>query len=242
MIITKALTLVAAPVPTFVGTKLRIVVPDDSLVWGIFSLTKSETSKAVTIEWGDGETTVCTEKLSKRVDHTYATGGEYWVQVSDDVTAYCFSSNYASEYQSVYAAMIREVSSNATRLVTLGAGVFMCAENMIKADFSEATALDTALPSGFENCATLSDMRMPFGFRKLYSRIFGCCNGLHGALYFPSVDSVVGSGENSPPFLGSANITEIHFAATSEETIRNSGAYKVSETLGAPNAVLVFDL
>ena len=242
MIITKTVTLIAAPEPPFVGTTLKISVPADSLTWGIFSITKAADAESVTIDWGDGETTIVTGSTTRQIPHTYASGGNYTVRVSDDASIYSFSTNTANDYQSVYAPMIREASSNATRLTTIGAGAFMNAANLVKADFSAASSLETCLPWSFNNCVNLTDLRLPDGIKKLYSQSFGNCDGLSGRLDFPAVNQLIGSGENSPPFLGSDNITEIHLAAAYEAAIRSSASFKVSATLGAPNATVVFDL
>ena len=96
MIITKTLTLVAAPVPPFIGTKVMLNATADSLVWGIDTADPAEeVSDTVRIEWGDGEVYIGPNEIGN-LTHTYPGPGVYEVKISDDILNMDFSGRATS--------------------------------------------------------------------------------------------------------------------------------------------------
>ena len=107
MIITKTLTLVDGPEPPFVGTTIRVTIPDGSLTFGFNNLVKAEDSESFTIDWGDGNV----QEFAADGDHAtheYPHGGDYEIRISDGVSSIkqSGSSLQDPDYYDVYAPMV----------------------------------------------------------------------------------------------------------------------------------------
>ena len=194
MTITKTLTLVAAPEPPFIGTTIRIAIPDGANAWGIYAAGLADDSEAITIAWGDDREPQTVSGGVEKLVHTYPSAGEYTIRVSDDASYVSVSGDIESAgvFYSDYAPMVRSIVHNGTRLAILQAF------------------------SGW-NCAALERVE------------------------YPAVVSITGRPAMAP-FKDCSALTEIHFGAANETTIRNISVFKAYPNLLAPNATAYFDL
>ena len=185
MTITKKTRLLAAH-----DTRIRIKLDDpESLTWGIYNLTMSEGREKAVIAWGDGMESEIHE--SGQLTHTYAQPGEYEVRISDDIASLGFSYlTTPSPFKDIYAQMIREFHTSATRLDALEMFCFEKAQNL----------------SVFE-CETS-------GLRKLNSRLFWNCTSLAGRIDLPGIEDVA-----TTTFSHATGITELHFSKANEAVI-----------------------
>ena len=192
-------------------TRIRIKVDDPaSLTWGIRTLSLAEGHERAIIDWGDGSRTEVTADGAQ--EHAYAQIGEYEVRISDDLASLCFSAKAGSSvYRTVYAPMIRAFRSTATLIDQLANGEFANAVNL----------------SAF-SCAGS-------GVRSVAGLAFSGCASLVGRLDLPDVESIADTS-----LTGCTGITELHFSAANEETIRALSGYDTH--FGATNAEVVFDL
>lgn len=87
MTITKTLTLVAAPEPTWRGTRMQLNVPTDAAVFDIAVADLAEGSESVTVDWGDGTTDTFSGGID-HITHTYASAGRHEVLISDGVESF----------------------------------------------------------------------------------------------------------------------------------------------------------
>ena len=216
MIITKTLTLVAAPEPTWRGTRLLLDIPADAAVFGIAVADLAEGAESVTVDWGDGNTDVFTGGID-HVTHTYASAGRYEVKISDDVESIGVTgrTEYAPYTEGV--KWIVSLQSNATKLETFKRYAFSGAANLTRIELDESNVAE------------------------LVAGLFKDCTSLVGSLHFRSV-SWVGSLKGTYAFTGCPDITEIHFAAANEEAITSLSQYQSDPTLGTGTAVCIFDL
>ena len=243
MIITKTLTLVAAPVPPFVGTKVTLNLPADSLVWGIDTADAAEeVSDTVRIEWGDGEVYVGSNEIGN-LTHTYPAPGVYEVKISDDIMNMDFSGRSTSKYLK-YVKLITAVESNAQNVDAL-TSCFLCgATNLTRLDMRDVPAL-VATDNCMEGCSALTSLAgLPRSLVQIRQLAFAGCTAATGRVDLPNVRAVGMSGDGAAkaPFLGCEGITEIHFAATNEAAIKACSVYVADPHLGAANATLYFDL
>jgi len=244
MIITKTLTLVAAPVPPFVGTKVTLNVPADSLVWGIDTADPAEeVSDSMTIEWGDGEVYEGTNELGN-LTHTYPAPGVYEVKISDDIVNMDFSGRATSMYLTKYVKLITAIESNARNVDALTSSFLCAATNLTRFDMREVPAL-VATDSCMEGCTALTSLAgLPRSLVQIRKRAFANCTAATGRVDLPNVRAIGMSSDDATkaPFLGCEGITEIHFAAANEAAVKASPAYLADPHLGAANATLYFDL
>ena len=244
MIITKTLTLVAAPVPPFVGTKVTLNVPADSLVWGIYTADPAEeVGDTVRIEWGDGEVYEGTNELGN-LTHTYPAPGVYEAKISDAIMNMDFSGRTSSKYLTKYVKLITSIESNARNVDAL-TSCFLCgATNLTRFDMREVPAL-MATENCMEGCTALTSLAgLPRSLVQIRARAFAGCTAATGRVDLPNVRQI-GIGDDGPekaPFLNCAGISEIHFAAANEAAVKASPAYLADPHLGAANATLYFDL
>ena len=216
MTITKTLTLVAAPEPTWRGTRMQLNVPTDAAVFGIAVATLAEGSEAVTVDWGDGTTETFTGGID-HATHTYANAGHYEVLISDDVESFGVNGETESAPFSECVAWIMSLESNAANLVETKRYAFSGATNLTRVELDES------------------------GVLKLQAGQFKDCTSLVGSLHFTNV-TWVGSRKGTFVFTGCPNITEIHFASANEEAITSLAQYQNDPTLGTGTAVCIFDL
>ena len=242
MTVARTITLVAAPPSPFIGTKITIQVPDDSLGWGIKAGALAEGSDFVTISWGDGEETMLGADIQDIV-HTYPRGGTYEVRISDDISTLQVSGAADSVFCETYAPMVVSLVSDARRLATINPQAFRNAVNLRDMDLSESGIVQFR-PLAFMDCLSLASLAgLPRTLQTIYNTVFSGSVNIAGRVDFPSAKTISGNvsaGKNL--FSGCNEITEIHFAAENEETVKSSSAYRGDSKLGAPNATVVFDL
>lgn len=195
----------------FVGTRIRIKLDDpESLAWGIYTLTLAEGREKAVIDWGDGASDMVAD--SSPVIHTYAKTGDYEIRISDDISGLrCSTSSSMPDFRNVYAPMIREFFTNSTLLGTL-----------------ENYCFDFAINLRVVSCARS-------GVRKIMKSAFYECISLAGRLDFPGVEFLA-----SGSFRNCTEITELHFDAANEATIRTLSGFDTK--FGAENATVFFDL
>ena len=216
MTITKTLTLVAPPKPTWRGTRMQLNVPTDAAVFGIAVADLAEGSESVTVDWGDGTT----DTFSGGIDHathTYASAGRYEVLISDDVESFGVNGETESAPFSECVAWVESLESNAAKLAAFKRYAFSGAANLTRIELDES------------------------GVTQLVAGLFKDCTSLVGSLHFRNV-TWVGSRKGTFVFTGCHAITEIHFAAANEEAITHLTQYQNDPTLGTGTAVCVFDL
>lgn len=242
IIINKRVTLVAAPVPPFVGTRIGITVPEGGLDWGIKAGALADGSDFVTISWGDGEETMLGTDIQDLV-HTYPRGGAYEVRISDDISTLQVSGAADSVFCETYAPMVVSLASDAQRLATFNPQAFRNAVNLHDVDLSESGIVQFR-PLAFMDCLSLVSLAgLPRTLQTIYSTVFSGSVNISGRVDFPAAKTISGSvstGKNL--FSGCNAITEIHFAAENEETVKSSSAYRNDPRLGATNAEVIFDL
>lgn len=198
----------------FVGTRIRIRIDDpESLTWGMFDLTLAEGHEKAVIGWGDG--THEDFVTNGMVTHTYATTGEYEISLSDDLAGIrCSHPKAGSPFRSTYAPMIREFQTTAVHVQTLGNYCLAGAANLT-AFCCERSGVSILAPWAFAHCPLLT-----------------------GRLDFPRVVSI-----DASTFKDCLGITELHFGAANEATIRALPAWAESGgKFGAENATAFFDL
>ena len=160
MIITKKLTLVAAPEPPFVGTEVRVRIPDDSPMFGFANLALSDGAESFTVDWGDGSVQEFASDAD-HITHEYPHGGDFGIRISDAVSSVkqSGSSGADPDYYEVYAPMVRSVESNAERLTTIQANCFRHCVNLTSAAFQSVSAVNGR--SGtvpFNECDALAEL------------------------------------------------------------------------------------
>ena len=195
------------PPPPFVGTTVTIRV-GEGLAFKLRAVPLADGCESATVDWGDGSAVeTFFEKIADAV-HEYPAPGEYRIRISDDVRYIAIGSSTAdSDYNLVYAPMVRKIVSNGQYLTQVAAYSYRNCHNLETADFSESN-LHT-LPAG----------------------CFMDCRSLTGELYFPKVDNVVGSSI-SMPFANCSRLTAIHFADLYKSKITAGNAYRTNSTLG----------
>lgn len=242
VIITKTVRLVAAPVPPFVGTKIGITVPDDSLDWGIKAGALADGADFATVSWGDGTEILLGADIQDLV-HTYPRGGSYEVRISDALSTLQVSAAAGSDFCETYAPMVTSLVSNAQLLATINPQAFRNAVNLRTLDLSES-AIAQFRPLAFTDCLALASLAgLPRTLQTVYNTAFSGSVNITGRVDFPAAQTISGNvsgGKNL--FSGCAGITEIHFAAEHEETVKTSSSYRNDPRLGAPNAEIIFDL
>lgn len=160
MIITKTLTLVAAPEPPFVGTTVRVRIPDDSLTFGINNLVLAEGAESFSVDWGDGSVQEFAADLD-HATHEYAHGGDFAIRISDGVSSAKLSgsSSQDPDYYEVYAPMVLHVESNGARLSTIQANCFRHCVNLTYAAFQSVSVVNGRMATvPFNECAALTEI------------------------------------------------------------------------------------
>lgn len=160
MIITKTLTLVAAPEPPFVGTTVRVRIPDDSRTFGLNNLVLAEGEESFTVDWGDGSVQEFAADLD-HATHEYAHGGDFDIRISDGASSIkqSGSSLQDPDYYEVYAPMVLRVESNGARLSTIQANCFRHCVNLTYAAFQSVSVINGR--SGtvpFNECDALTEI------------------------------------------------------------------------------------
>ena len=216
MIATKTLTLVAAPEPTWRGTRMLLNVPTDAAVFGIAVADLAEGSESVTVDWGDGTTDTFSGGID-HISHTYASAGRHEVLISDDVESFGVNGETESAPFSECVAWVESLESNAAKLGAFKRYAFSGATNLTRIELDES------------------------GVTQLVAGQFKDCTSLVGSLHFRNV-TWVGSRKGTFVFTGCHDIAEIHFAAANEEAITSLAQYQNDPTLGTGTAVCVFDL
>ena len=216
MTITKTLTLVAAPEPTWRGTRMQLNVPTDAAVFGIAVATLAEGKESVTVDWGDGTTETFTGGID-HITHTYASAGRYEVKISDDIDSIGISGETEDAPFTEGVKWIISLESNAAKLTAFKRYAFSGAENLTRIELDES-GVTQLVPGQFKDCTSLV-----------------------GSLHFRNV-TWVGSRKGTFVFTGCHDIAEIHFAAANEEAITHLTQYQNDPTLGTGTAVCIFDL
>lgn len=238
-IIIRKVRVVAAPVPPlFVGTRVKILVTEESPAWGFKTANLADGSTRILVDWGDG----AVEEFAGGSDltHAYATPGQYEVRLSDDIVSLALSAK-SGVHMRTYGPMIAGVWSNARKLDALLSYAFGSCANLTEIDFKEAQI--RAIPEYcFFHCASLVNLdNLPVGIVEIAKRGFCSCERIEIAR-FPNAVSVAGTGM----LLAFSNCTalrEIHFAEANKEALLASEAFQDDpEHLGAPNATVLFDL
>ena len=161
MIITKTLTLVAAPEPPpFVGTTIRVRIPDDSLTFGLNNLVLAEGAESFSVDWGDGSVQEFAADLD-HATHEYAHGGDFDIRTSNGVSSIKLSGSSLQDpdYYEVYAPMVLRVESNGARLSTIQANCFRHCVNLTSAAFQSVSVVNGR--SGtvpFNECDALTEI------------------------------------------------------------------------------------
>ena len=160
MIITKTLTLVAAPEPPFVGTTVCVRIPDGSPTFGFVNIAKAEGAESFTIDWGDGTVQEFAADAD-HITHEYPHGGDYEIRISDGVSSIKQSGSSVQDpdYYGVYAPMVRSVAANGERLSTIPANAFRHCANITYAAFRAVSAVNGR--SGtvpFNECDALTEL------------------------------------------------------------------------------------
>ena len=160
MTITKTITLVAAPVPPFVGTTVRVRIPDDSPTFGLNNLVLAEGAESFSVDWGDGSVQDFAADLD-HATHEYAHGGDFEIRISDGVSSIKLSgsSSQDPDYYNVYASMVRSIASNGVRLTTIQANGFRHCVNLTSAAFQSVSVVNGR--SGtvpFNECDALTEI------------------------------------------------------------------------------------
>ena len=236
-IIHRKVRVVAAPV--FVGTRVSILVTEDSPVWGFKTANIATGSARVLVDWGDGSVDAFTENV-RDVTHAYAVPGRYEVCFSDDLASFALSAK-SGVHMRTYGPMIAGVWSNARKLDALLSYAFGSCANLTEIDFKETRI--RAIPEYcFFHCASLVNLdNLPVGLVEICKRGFCNCEQIEVAR-FPNVVSVGGTG-SLLAFSGCTALREIHFAEANKEALLASEAFQDDpEHLGAPNATVMFDL
>ena len=160
IIINKTVRLVAAPVPPFVGTTVRVRIPDDSLTFGLNNLVLAEGAESFTVDWGDGSVQEFAADLD-HATHEYAHGGDFDIRISDGVSSAKLSGSPGvdPDYYNAYAPMVRGIASNGERLAIIQANGFRHCVNMTSAAFQSVSVVNGR--SGtvpFNECDALTEI------------------------------------------------------------------------------------
>lgn len=160
MIITKTLTLVAAPEPPFVGTTVRVRIPDDSRTFGLNNLVLADGAESFSVDWGDGSVQEFAADLD-HATHEYAHGGDFDIRISDGVSSAKLSGSSLQDpdYYGVYAPMVRSVAANGARLSTIQANCFRHCVNLTYAAFQSVSVVNGRMATvPFNECAALTEI------------------------------------------------------------------------------------
>lgn len=261
-IIIRKVRVLAAPVPVFVGTRLTVRATPECREFLIKAGNLATGSETIRVEWGDGMSDTLSDGIAS-LAHVYETDGEYVISISDDVNLLGVTDASGAADS---AKMLIRVFSNAQKLTNFRVSCFAGATNLVDFDFVDTpmttfgsklfygcTSLRTTgdkWPKGlrsagvqaFAECTGLEQIRIPETCRSLTTNEFWNCTGLKGRIDLPTIVTVGSTMANNAPFNGCTGITEIHFSAAYEESIRSSGGFKVAPNLGAVNATVFFDL
>ena len=262
MPIIKRVTLIAAPEPVFVGTRLTVRATPACREFLIKAGNLATGSEAICVEWGDGMSDTLTGGIAA-LTHGYETDGEYVISISDDANLLGVTdASVAAES----AQMLVRVFSNAQKLTNFRVSCFGGATNLLDFDLVDTplTTFGTKVfygctslrstgdkwPKGlrsagvqtFAECTGLEEIKIPETCRSLTTNEFLNCTGLKGRIDLPTIVAVGSTMASNAPFTGCTGITEIHFSAAYEESIRASGGFKAAPNLGAENATVFFDL
>ena len=145
-IVTFKATVVAAPIPPFVGFEVGIHVEADGLTFGIKSTTFAAGCSEHEIDWGDGTKETTSQSLN--IAHAYESPSDYRIRISDTCTALSLCST-------TDASKVRSVVCTAKNLITIATGSFSSCANMTKADFRHS-AVETISRMAFAGCSGLS--------------------------------------------------------------------------------------
>ena len=202
------------PAPPSGSTRITLDIPADGLTWQFFSTTLADGHERGTLDWGDGMAVDIGSERS--LAHTYDAPGRYVVRLTDDFKAICLSTNnptYASKYSK--------------RIIA----------------FETDAKLYTELPLNcFKSCSNLQTFDVSDGaIRLIGTGAFSACSGLVGRIDLPHVAELAPT-TTVLPFMNCTGLTEIHFAEVNKEAITSGETYRYNNKLGAPNAVVMFDL
>ena len=168
IIINKTVRLVAAPVPPFVGTTVRVHIPDDTLTFGFVNLVLSDGSESFTIDWGDGSVQAFAADAS-HATHEYPHGGDYEIRISDGVSSIKLSGSSMQDpdYYNAYAPMVRSIAANGERLAVIQANGFRHCVNLTSAAFQSVSVVNGR--SGtvpFNECDALTEIHFAAAHQK----------------------------------------------------------------------------
>lgn len=151
---------------------------------------------------------------AKSATHEYSLPGHYRVRITGVAE---FAATGPNAPFVGFGAAVRSVAINDPQLTRLKPYTFWRCTNLVRADVSAA------------------------GITSMMARAFAECPSLTGTIRLPHVVAIAGKGEYLP-FAGSPGLREVHFAAANEAAIRALVSFKDDPLLGAPNAVVAFDL
>jgi len=263
--IIKKVTLLDAPAPTFVGTRITVSVEEGSMAYGLARGEMAEGSEKVTVDWGDG-TVESVAGIGEMV-HAYASPGEYVIRLSDDLASLAASSaSIGSPFEAVYPSRVTGLFSNATKLTALLPHAFRNCVRLASLDLSGSAiasfgnyafmanaalgsldklprGLATLKPYVFSKCTGLRRLaNLPTSLTELSAGAFHACTSLAGRYDLPDIKEIRGTG-NAVSFYGcTGGIEEFHFSRANEASVRASYGYQSDPTLGTGTAACVFDL
>ena len=224
--------------PPFVGTEVMIRPTSEQLTWSFFTMSLKDGVSSVDIDCGDG--TSVTLNAREKFIHTYPSPGIYRVRIADGIKVFAPCSKPSAEYQEMYAPLIESVRINTSSVVSMIAGNFRNCRNMTTLDL-RGSSLAAISAEAFRDCHALTSLDgLPPTVTKIYDSAFQSCKSVTGRVDFPNVTEITAKAVETAPFLDCPGITELHFPATSAETITAHPLYSIS--FGAENAAVYCDL
>ena len=261
MPIIKRVTIIAAPPPVFVGTRLTVIASEGHMTFKIVSARKVADRPCIRVDWNDGIVAEIAGDISN-LEHTYEKEGVYEIEIGDDIASFTLTGSLPP----ASSVMLVRVFSNAPSLTVLEYACFKSCANLVEIDLADSGVLEipaagfascsslrslVGLPRGltgfgtstFMQCSALETLgEIPSGVKCLKTANFRLCTSLTGRLDFPHIETLDYPNAASAPFVGCTGITEIHFAESHMESIQASIGWQKSQNLGAANATVFFDL
>ena len=261
MPIIKRVTIIAAPPPPFVGTRLTVVASEGQMTFKVVSAKKIAERRCIRLDWNDGIVEEISGDISN-LEHTYEKEGVYEIEIGDDIESFALSGSMPTPSSS----MLVRVFSNAPSLTVLEYACFKSCANLVEFDLADSGILEIPA-AGFASCSSLRSLvglprgltgfgtsaflqcsaletlgEIPSGVKCLKTANFRLCTSLTERIDLPHIETLDYPNAASAPFVGCTGITEIHFAESHKESIQASIGWQKSQNLGAVNATVFFDL